>query len=506
MKKSVIDKLYERYQGSPAFSFDVLLEMIEDQISNLQLLREDEASTSVFDQEEINISLPTIRITEDFGKVGTKDRAMIEKFARNIGGNTLEEKLANLNSVLTEKKEGATVGEILSTMVMAEMLYAILTSFTESAGGFIFEGFLAGLFGDKSVQIYGPEDIEGMTAAGKPITDVVLGDKHYSLKLLGQTTGVKGSFKNMIDHFRTVPHIYYLDARRVDKDQGLEFGEFLITLENFLDVFVKPFLKGVSSKAVRVESAEQLQDFMATLRSEEKAVKGIQFARPGFVPGTGGRTFHFSPTRGDDLQEQLDIQPGTVRASKGGLDPNEWSQLLQRVVDAEAEELQKYAPYTIAFADTKFEGTKAEKLFGHYSLIEDIAQAIKEDDKEKILFFLSKTPGYRGKQQFEFTRQQAEAIGNFKHVGTLMIGEQYMKATWARYADLLKETIGPVYRQLQAFTDNVNNYFLGVAEEEDQQGRTVYAQDAIDDAQKLQVVTTNAVQTLESTKQEDPPV
>ena len=78
-----------------------------------------------------------------------------------------------------------------------------------------------------------------------------------------------------------------------------------------------------------------------------------------------------------------------------------------------------------------------------------------------------------------------------------MIGEQYMKAAWARYADLLKETIGPVYRQLQMFTNNVNNYFLGVTEEEDQQGRKQYADDAIEDAEKLAIATTNAVAKIE---------
>lgn len=510
MKKSVIDKLYERYQGSSAFSFDVLLEMIEDQISNLQLLREDEASTSVFDQEEINISLPTIRITEDFGKVGTKDRAMIEKFARNIGGDTLEEKLANLNSVLTEKKEGATVGEILSTMVMAEMLYAILSSFTESAGGFIFEGFLAGLFGDKSVQIVSPEDIEGMAASGKPITDVVLGDKHYSLKLLGQTTGVKGSFRNMIEHFDTIDHIYYLDARRVDGDQGLEFGEFLITLENFLDVFVTPFLKGVSSKAVNIESAEELQAFMAQLREEEKAVKGISFGAKGFVPSNPQATkFHFSPARApaeETLQEEREIIKGLVKGRP--MDENSWSELLSRIVNTPVEELNQFAPFVVGYADTKFEKTKAEALFGSMAVVEQVQRAIASKNKEEIIKSLRFTRGYKEKQQFEFTRLQAEGIKNFKHVGTLMIGEQYMKATWARYADLLKETIGPVYRQLQAFTDNVNNYFLGVAEEEDQQGRSVYAQDAIDDAEKLQVVTTNAVQALEGedAEQLEPPL
>jgi hypothetical protein len=494
MDKKVIDRLYELYEPKESITFDSLLNMITEQMSNIQFLREDEASTSVFDQEEINISLPTIRITEDFGKVGTKDRAMIEKFARNIAGNTLEEKLANLNSVLTEKKEGATVGEILSTMVMAEMLYAILTSFTESAGGFIFEGFLAGLFGDKSVQITTPEDIPGMDAKGKPITDVVLNDKHYSLKLLGQTTGVKGSFNNMVEHFKAVPHVIYLDARRINKDQGLQFGEFTITLEGFLDIFVTPFLKTVwRQEADNFEDAASFQQKIYELKNSNVGVKRIAFGRKGFSEqNPNWAIFDFSPKAGM-LQE-------------GKIGPEAMSQLMDQIIGANPEELQNFANFAVIYAESKFEGTKAEKLFGSYGLVDEIREAINDKNRAEILRLLELTPGYKDPQQFEFTRDQAESIGNFREVGTLMIGERYMKATWASYADLLKETIGPVYRQLQVFTDNVNNYFLGVAEEEDQQGRSVYAQDAIDDAQKLQVVTTNAVDKLETTEQTKPSV
>ena len=164
---------------------------------------------------------------EAWGRVDNSDRDVIESFASKIKGNTLEAKLASLNDVLTREDPHANISTLLSTMMVCEVLSTILRDFTEAAGGFIFEGFLAGLFGGESVQVTSAEDIPGMEAAGKPITDVVLGDKHYSLKLLGPSTGVKGSFRNLVNHFETIPHVIYLDARRVDKIEGLEFGEFL---------------------------------------------------------------------------------------------------------------------------------------------------------------------------------------------------------------------------------------------------------------------------------------
>ena len=217
--------LSEDQKPNPEMSFEDICNLIEEQMDALSVLLE-RTGTSQADLTDISITLPTIKITEDWGKAGSKDRAIIENFTKNIApGGTLEQKLTALNSVLTEKKTDAKISEILSTMVVCEVLSIILREFTESAGGFIFEGFLAGLFGGKSVQITSPEEIEGMGAAGKPITDVILGGRHYSLKLLGQTTGVKVSFRNMVEHFKVIDHIVYLDARRVGGTEGLEFGE-----------------------------------------------------------------------------------------------------------------------------------------------------------------------------------------------------------------------------------------------------------------------------------------
>ena len=149
--------------------------------------------------EEIKLGLPKLRITEDWGVPESRDRQIIESFTSGIPGDTLEEKLSHINNVATGQVQLASVGQILSTMVVLEVLSTILAQFTEAAGGFIFEGFLAGLFGKGSVQITDVEEED--EATGKPITDVQLGNREYSLKLLNPTTAVKGSWKNMVEHF-----------------------------------------------------------------------------------------------------------------------------------------------------------------------------------------------------------------------------------------------------------------------------------------------------------------
>ena len=78
-----------------------------------------------------------------------------------------------------------------------------------------------------------------------------------------------------------------------------------------------------------------------------------------------------------------------------------------------------------------------------------------------------------------------------------MIGKEYMENTFAMYADLLRETITPVYEQLQFFTNNINDYFLGVSDEVADQDRKQYALDAINNANQLATATSDAVEKIE---------
>lgn len=445
MNKKELEYITENYfDRNPAFS--LISEMID------QALREriDPEQATVTPDEDISITLPVVRISEAWGRTGNSDRAIIESFTKGIGGESLEQKLQNINQVLSGESPVESVSQLLSSMMVCEILSTILKDFTESAGGFIFEGFLAGLFGGKSVQITSPEEIEGMDASGKPITDVILGGRHYSLKLLGPSTGVKGSFKNMVEHFRAIDHIVYLDARRIGGTEGLEFGEFTITLENFLDVFFTPFAK-IKKKSVVARTPRVLSNAIEKYGEQIFKIK---------TSGRVGRSSVFN---------------------------------LETIQQLDAETLNSIAPFTIFYSEESFQGsTKAKQLFGSGRQFNAVVEAIESGDREAIFRALEDTPGYQRSRQFELTKNQAESISNFKHVGTLMIGEQSMKSVWLRYAKVLQEVINPIYSNLQEFTNNVNAYLLGEGEA-DRKGRGVQA---VDDAKQLAAATNKAVETV----------
>jgi len=428
--------------------------------------------------DEVKYFLPTIKITEDWGKIGSKDREIIEKFTRNIGGSTLAEKIANINRVIINRT-ATGIPQILGSMVVIEILNAVLREFTESAGGFIFEGFLAGLFGAEAVQIRDVGDQaeagEATEAAGKPITDVVLGGREYSLKLLGQTTEVKGSFKNMVEHFRVKDHIIYLDARRTQVDgnlSGLEFGEFTVTRENFMQVFMDPFLKQVIAKSEAIENAAELKAFLAQNGS---AAKEIRFAKK--FPGSNAKVFTYS--------RKLD----EIRVS--GEDLVNIIKTIQKMPD---EELQELAPYRVMYSQSKFEKTKAEMLFGTFTLAMAIKDASESGDTEKLLSLLEATPGYKNSLQFNFTRKQVESIVSFEEVGTLQISEEVLKSTWQAYGEILSTTIEPIYKALNEFNSNINSFFT--EEQSDDGNRKQYGLAAATNAKDLKSATDNAVKQI----------
>ena len=476
-----------------------LLKLVEQMMDELpaEVLKEDSLG---FDEgDSISDLLPTVKITESWGSPGSKDRQIIEEFTNKIKGETVEAKIQSLNSILSGEAQDPSLGEILATLLMIEVLNSILDEFTEAAGGFIFEGFLAGLFGDKSVQI---TDVKGeeSDAKGKPITDVVLGNKEYSLKLLGPGTDVKGSFRNMIEHFKVKDHVIYLDARRTG--EGLEFGEFIITLDSFLDVFVTPFLKVVYKKdAETYDNASEFKALLNRLSEEGMAIKRVETAKiskawkqetglqGGLDPGNPNEyIFQFSPGTGQESLEEI-----------RKLNVDGMNAVLSKIKSIPDEALQQYAPFKIIYAEAKFEGTKAEQLFGSFAVVEQVLRAIESGDKNQIIKSLEMTPGYQKSKQFVFTKGQVEkGIKSFRHVGTLPISEASLKKAWLIYGERLNNTLRPVYGVLNVFTQNINSYFLGTTSKD--KDRKQYGTDAITNATELKSATDKAVKAVEETE------
>ena len=453
--------LFEIFSG---IDYNSVNRRLTENTSLENMIKEEEEIST----QEIKIGLPKLRISEDWGVPESQDRKIIEGFTRSIPGGTLEEKLAYINSVATGEVQLASVGQVLSTMVVLEVLSTILSQFTEAAGGFIFEGFLAGLFGEGSVQITDVEDED--EATGKPITDVKLGDREYSLKLLNPTTAVKGSWRNMVEHFAGGrDHVVYLDARRSGSgaSDSLLFSEFEITLENYVQVFYEPFKKMVPVKQ-KVKNKEQLMSAIETYGDRLEFVK--------FPP----RSLETSK------KAQFNLKNAASKEAFNNLIQNPDQPNLPA-----AEITVRQEDYT--------KSVKAKRLFGDHRQFQAVQDAIASGNKEAILDALRNTAGYRNKEQFEFTPGQAKSIANEREIAFVKLGDEQLKKTWLLYGDLMRKTITPVYTFIARFNDNVSKYFIG---SQDGDARKEYALAATQDLTLLKEATDEAIASVEKETEE----
>ena len=440
-------------------SLMLMIEGLMDNFGDLELFQE-EAQTRA--GEDIRKLLPVLKITEDWGKLGKRDRDIIENFTARLGGEetSIAQKINALNNIISGNDPGTSIAEILTTMMVIETLSSILREFTEPAGGFIFEGFIAGLFGGKSVQITKPSDItaatgEEVSAAGKPITDVVLAGRHYSLKLLGSKTAVAGSFQNMVNHFQEIDHVTYLDARREGDD--LHFSEFDITLPTFLETFYWPIVR-TQVKTVSDLSTQRLRNIITKM--------GDRVVRIKAAVKVDGKTVY----AGDQMMALLDL---------------------------DNTELKQLEPFEVKYNMEKFSG-KAKQYYGSIAKLEAAQAAVKTGDKDQILAALRDIPAYGPRPaQFMLTRDQTRKIASYRDLGTLRLGDKALQQTWLNYGERLMVTIAPVYRALNSFTNNVNSYFLSAPTKED--SRTEFGLKAIEDASALRDSTDNAVKEMDPT-------
>ena len=315
---------------------------------------------------------------------------------------------------------------------------------------------------------------EGSDVAGKPITDVVLGGQHYSLKLLGKKTVVKGSFSNMIQHFIDYDHVIYLDARR--QGSTLHFSEFDITLEKFLDVFFRPWAKIKQS----TKKYSTLQSLTKALGSYGKKAWKVGFAT--------------MPLTRRGLAQQIGIS-----STKRGFDIVDGvpSEELKALLAVDPKLLKPFGPFTVHYSEERFGGTKLKKLFGSARQFNEIQEALAafnagQIDRKEMIARLLTLPGAGGGgksvEQFVFTAEQVKDISSYREVGVLELGEPAMKKIWLQHGELLNATMAPVYETLNRFTDNVNEYFLASDKTRGNQ--------AVKDAEDLETATSTAVKGL----------
>ena len=217
--------------------------------------------------EGILLSLPKFVPTEAWGTPNDKTRKEIETYIRNIGGKGLGGKIKFLEDLQKGIVDGVKASRIrsprriISTLIVLESLSAVLSSFSDSAAGFVFEGFLAALLGgyQQAERIEGNLPIQDMMAFSTDQLDFSKGTP-MSLKLLSPTTHVKGSYTNLVDAMNTFPEMVYVVATK-EGGNVLNIGQFIISRDNLVDIIQQrnPSLLKLPAKITRKAPAKYLK-------------------------------------------------------------------------------------------------------------------------------------------------------------------------------------------------------------------------------------------------------
>ena len=189
-------------------------------------------------ERDETISLPQIRISEKFGDPDSADRQMIGAFMKNIDGKSLAAKINFINRFINNCQEACirrrSTKTILSNLVFLDVLASIVYDFNYAVGGFLFEAFLASLYGKKAEQI--PATQKKDKVSGGDIADFLdnKGDpislKFYKVGGSGYVGGSLRDLRNSILKYKKP--MKYLVVLKAEGESGavesISFYEFTV--------------------------------------------------------------------------------------------------------------------------------------------------------------------------------------------------------------------------------------------------------------------------------------
>lgn len=178
--------------------------------------------------KSMELKLPKFSLSDEWGNPDSEDRETIRLFTAQIEGNTIGEKITNINNFVSDCDEacvdGKQVSEILSNLIVLDSLSSLISDYNPLTGGFLMESFLSGLLGGESKQIKADKGrIEDIYAyEGKPL----------SVKFLVPGTDIKGSprlINNYIEQ-KNEPITYLLIQKQREERVtiGLKFYVFTV--------------------------------------------------------------------------------------------------------------------------------------------------------------------------------------------------------------------------------------------------------------------------------------
>jgi hypothetical protein len=492
----ILRKEYKKKEEKKPIDFSMLMEMIEQLYDAVEpevmdnsplpatgyiLTKENDEYNSTTEEgpaaNVTSIRRPVVKITELWGQPGKNDRMIMESMMKQIVGPTVKEKIKSVNEFLDASPEPGQgdISEVMSYLIFLDTFASIISDYGASVSGFLFEAFLAALFGNTSIQVDDPEQVGAVGSL--PIEDNQLwmqlrqcreaweaGDEceewglvPYSLKVLRQDGVVHGSYKNLVDFFlsddpkRKSDSITYLivikDAATKGEGKGnwtglLKFYEFVITRETFLNIIGRPEPVAIFDYVPYTVPGNKGQSVGVAIMADGSRRKLAQIRGMDFYRTEEGQAWPEDERipKGTNVQRLQQVGTKDVASAKL-FTPEEYAKVKGEFTDVEVSR-QVFA----ALRDTKGYGSKA-----------------------------------KGGAQWSVPRTSYEE----GFIGSINLEPNLLKEKAEEYTQSLNASIVSIFNALGALSDNINRYFIS--------GKKTAGTDAIGNARVLKDEVNNVI-------------
>ena len=444
------------------------------------------------------IKFPKFEISEMWGKkTGGEDRGIIEQLAESLAGNTVQEKVANLQNFLDAKTEEINAGEVSLNEVIANLMFlevfaSVVFKFNASVAGFLFEALFAGVFSGYQIEAAEADDP----------TDAVLNisgtEVDYSFKLLAPNGVVKGSFTDLVNMFSVAPkgqakpknRIVYLVVEKVPVDEGLrlDFYEFEINKDNWFD-FIGHEQLGKGGVAKTATEQVPLVFTVADFEDPEFKVKGILTPAAGPKVSKRNTIALGEDPKGDKLESGTPLEPGQT-----------YSTMVTRELTGAAA-VKRTANFDKLYTKAGLENIDLGEMdFLTYITKGPDGRAPYQDDPnffERLKQLKSYGTGAGAGQFLIGAKHYKQKIT--KPAVSLTLGRERLFTAATNYTQVIGQQVGAIFNALSALVGGVNGYFLsGDVDKRKQSGKL-----AVDKATELRDTTDAYIKKQEAEEKAD---
>jgi len=481
--KEILQEEYEQAE-SLKITPNILIEMIEEAMGKLSPLKEEEMGSSPSAERRArSLRLPIQFPTEiSVGqKPGSEDRDVFHAWMSNLPEGDLGAKIQAIEAYINDPPQ-ASVADTLSYLMFLNTFSFMLQEFNASVAGFLWEPFLAAMFGAQSVQV---PTSEGDIADVKLIIQRGGALQRVSLKILRESGAVGGSFTDLVDHFSEHPAepMVYVVIKKFADDTLMKFYEFPVSQETFFDFIGHP----------------------TTVTVRRAVEEPFQVPEP-ISPSAQARTIKSTKEKGIGWKVDKITAAGSEEAL-GGRTP------LEPGVEYVAH--LSYPEKVAGQAGKDKPGANARHLWGEkedysqwYGLHQQLQQggiaaadfwaAVKGERPDLTPWAPNGAPGYAQKKQFEISWSYAPKHARVELLGQLDISKEALDKAFAAGSQSIGADLTDLFNSMGTLVENVSKFFLidcgdseGEARKcdmEDAAHRSESGQKAIADANTIQKV------------------